>query len=96
MVIERDHWVRAILFCTTCKVDVATGPPCEREPLASFELGRMAGVTEAILHLGICAGGALDVRLEDVPNPPPLDGPRRAHDLTIVYDDDANNRGSRE
>jgi hypothetical protein len=94
VVIERDRWVRAVLVCTTCRVDVATGPACDREPIAAFELGRMAQITESILHMGVCAGGVLDVRLEEVPNAPPIDGPPRAHDLTVVYDDDeANNRG---
>jgi hypothetical protein len=65
--------VRAQLVCTTCRIVVATGPACEREPLAAFELGRLAGITESILHLGICAGGALDVRLEEVPNPAPAE-----------------------
>jgi len=96
----RQRWCRALLVCTTCKVVVATGPTCEREPLAAFELGRLATVTESILHLGICAGGVLDVQLEEVPNPPPgeqLSLPAPAtpgaaaaadRELRIVYDDD--------
>ena len=99
MTVERDRWCRALLVCTTCKTVVATGPACEREPLAAFELGRMAQITEKILHLGVCAGGALDVQLEEVPNQPPEDAAPREHELTVVYDDDQGapaNRGSRE
>lgn len=87
MTVERDRWVRALLVCTTCKIVVATGPACEREPLAAFELGRVSTITESILHLGVCAGGALDVQLEEVPNDAPDGAAPRAHDLTVVYDD---------
>ena len=50
--------------------------------MAAFELGRAAGTTEAILHLGICAGGHLDVICEEVPNPPP------PSELTLHLDED--------
>jgi hypothetical protein len=72
VVIERQRWVRASLWCTTCRIVVAVGPVCEREPLAAYELGRVDHAASAgPLHLGVCAGGALDVLLEEVPNPPP-------------------------
>ncbi len=69
--VDRVRWCRSLLICTTCKIIVATGPTAEHEQMAAFELGRAAGTTEAILHLGICAGGHLDVICEEVPNPPP-------------------------
>jgi hypothetical protein len=68
--------VRALLVCTTCKIVVATGPTCEREPLAAYELGRLDRVMSVgPLHLGTCAGGTIDVQLEEVPNPDPTRAP---------------------
>lgn len=72
LTLVRERLFRAILTCTTCRIVVAVGPPSSREPLAAYELGRADGICNAgILHLGICAGGALDVSIEEVPNQPP-------------------------
>lgn len=71
----RSRLFRAVLSCTTCRIAVAVGPAAECEPLAAYELGRADAVTHGgVLHLGICAGGALDVSIEEVPNPA-LDAP---------------------
>jgi hypothetical protein len=46
--------------------------------MAAYELGRADAVTHGgILHLGVCAGGALDVTIEEVPNPAPTPPARR-------------------
>jgi hypothetical protein len=71
--VERQRWCRALLVCTTCRIVVATGPVCEREPLAAYELGRV-DAARGPLHIGVCAGGILDVLLEEVPNSPPPGG----------------------
>lgn len=68
--LERARPFRAILTCTTCRVVVAVGPAAEYEPRAAYELGIVAGAA-GVHHLGVCAGGALDVTIEEVPNPPP-------------------------
>lgn len=64
MTFERQPQFRAVLTCTTCKVVVAVGPPAPREPLAAYALG---GGLEGPIHLGTCAGGALDVTIEEAP-----------------------------
>lgn len=66
LTLERARPFRAILTCTTCRVVVAVGPAAEYEPRAAFELGIVAGAA-AVHHLGVCAGGALDVAIEDLP-----------------------------
>jgi hypothetical protein len=72
----RERLFRAILTCTTCRIVVAVGPTSSHEPLAAYELGRADGACNAgILHLGVCAGGALDVSIEEVPNPAPFARP---------------------
>jgi len=39
--------------------------------MAAYELGRSPASFEGVRHLGVCAGGALDVAIEEVPNPAP-------------------------
>lgn len=73
----RERQFRAVLTCTTCRVVVALGPPSPREPLAAYELGRSPAGFEGVKHLGCCAGGALDVSIEEVPNPSPATSPAR-------------------
>lgn len=74
----RSRLFRAVLTCTTCRIAVAVGPAAECEPMAAYELGRADAVTHGgILHLGVCAGGALDVTIEEVPNPAPTPPARR-------------------
>lgn len=95
MTVERQRWCRALLICTTCRVVVATGPVCEREPLAAYELGRVDAAVGP-LHLGVCAGGALDVVLEEVPNEPPESGPYvpEASRSSASYETGGGRRGS--
>ena len=73
--VVRARLFRAVLSCGTCRCAVAVGPACEYEPLAAYELGRADGLANAgVLHLGVCAGGALQVTVEEVPNNPPPRG----------------------
>ena len=70
IILVRSRLFRAILTCTTCRATVFVGDPAEHEPLAAYLLGftdgqRLIGAA----HVGTCAGGALDVAIEELPDP---------------------------
>jgi hypothetical protein len=80
---ERDRLFRAVLTCTTCRTTVAIGPIADYEPRAAYELGLM-GRALGVHHLGTCAGGALEVTIEEVPGrTPPSPGSKPAR-LVVV------------
>lgn len=61
---------RATLTCTTCKTVVVVGPPVTGSPAeAAYLLGVTDGGTCLVRHFGICAGGALEVTVEELPPP---------------------------